>query len=112
MLTTLSLSDKSMQSQPTCSSIFAAQERSTTMYGSIFRMKVKPGKEQAVVDSFKRWDKERRPKAKGAVAALDLTPEQRSGARTGIAVFKDKADCQSSATRPEHRRWYRQLREL
>ena len=82
------------------------------MYGSIFRMKVKPGKEQAVVDSFKRWDKERRPKAKGALAGFVLKPDKRSGELIGIAVFKDKATYQANANDPEQDRWYRQLREL
>ncbi len=37
------------------------------MYGTIFRMKVKPGQEQKVLEAFQEWDGDRKPKVKGAV---------------------------------------------
>ena len=32
------------------------------MYGTIFRMKVKPGLEQRVVETLDEWERERKPK--------------------------------------------------
>ena len=34
------------------------------MYGTIFRMKLKAGQEQNVVDLFREWERDRKPKAK------------------------------------------------
>ncbi len=57
------------------------------MYGSIFRMKVKRGQEQKVVDIFREWDREHRPRVKGAVAGFVLKPDKKTGELVGVAVF-------------------------
>ena len=46
------------------------------MYGSIFRMQVKPGQEQSVIDAFDQWDKERQPHVKGAIGGLLMKPDR------------------------------------
>ena len=82
------------------------------MYGTIFRMKVKSGQEQAVVDNFNEWQRERRPKVKDAMGALLMKPDAGSGELVGVAVFEDKAAYEANASDPEQDRWYRSLREL
>ncbi len=82
------------------------------MYGSIFRMKVKRGQEQKVVDIFKEWDREHRPRVKGAVAGFVLKPEAKAGELLGVAVFQDKAAYVTNADSPEQDMWYRRLRDL
>ena len=42
------------------------------MYGTIFRMKVKPGQEQRLVEVFEEWDRERKPNVQAVVASLLL----------------------------------------
>jgi hypothetical protein len=49
------------------------------MYGSIFRMKVKPGRETAVIDIIKEWDTTHKPQVSGVVAAFLLKPDKGSG---------------------------------
>jgi quinol monooxygenase YgiN len=82
------------------------------MYGTIFRMKVKSGQEQAVVDNFNDWQRERRSKVKGAIGALLMKPDAGSGELVGVAVFEDKATYEANANDPEQDRWFRSLREL
>ena len=81
------------------------------MYGSIFRMKVKSGQEQKLIDLWKEWDEEQRPKIKGSVAGFIMKPDKKSGELIGVAVFQDKASYKANADRPEQDKWYRKLRE-
>ena len=82
------------------------------MYGTIFRMKVKEGQDQRVVDIFNEWDHQRKSKVKGAVAGLLLRSDKKSGELVGVAVFQDKSTYQANASDPEQDKWYRRLREL
>jgi len=42
------------------------------MYGTIFRMKVKSGKERELLATFEEWERKRKPKVAGAIASLML----------------------------------------
>lgn len=81
------------------------------MYGTIFRMKVKRGQEQKVVGLFQEWDRERKPKVKGALGGYLLKPDKKSGEFVGVAVFQDKASYTANASNPEQDRWYHRVRE-
>ncbi|MBI2165641.1 MAG: hypothetical protein HYU29_04490 [Chloroflexi bacterium] len=82
------------------------------MYGTIFRMKVKPGQEAKVAELFNAWTKERGPKVKGSVAGYVLKPDKRPGELIGMAVFKDKATYKANAADPAQDKWFRQVRAL
>ena len=82
------------------------------MYGTIFRLKVKPGQEQKVVEIFQEWERERRSVIKGALGGLLLKPDSFSGTLTGVAVFEDKASYVANADDPEQHKWFTSLREL
>ena len=82
------------------------------MYGTIFRMKVKPGQEQSLVNIFNEWERERKPKVKGAIAEFLMKPDNKPGEMIGVAVFQDKASYMANGDDPEQDRWYRRLREL
>ena len=75
-------------------------------------MKVNPGQEQRVAEVFKDWERERKPRVKGAEAGFLLKPDKKSGELIGVAVFQDKASFMANADDPEQDRWYRKLREL
>ena len=81
------------------------------MYGSIFRIKVKPGQEQKLIDVFKEWDRDRKPKVSGVVHSLLLKPDKKPNELIGVAIFKDKATYSANADDPEQDKWYRQMRE-
>lgn len=82
------------------------------MYGTIFRMKVKPGKEEELVASFVKWEKERMPKVAGVVASVVLKSDRVPGEYLGVAVFKDRKSYTANAEDPEQDKWYRQIRQL
>ena len=82
------------------------------MYGTIFRMKVKPGQESKVVDSFKEWDASHQPIVDGAMGSLLMRPDNFGGEMIGVAVFRDKASYDANADNPRQDEWFRGLREL
>jgi len=81
------------------------------MYGTIFRMKVKRGQEQKVVELFQEWERERKPKVKGALGGYLLKPDKKAGELVGVVVFQDKASYTANASNPEQDRWYHRVRE-
>jgi hypothetical protein len=82
------------------------------MYGSIFRMKLKAGQEQKLLDMIQQWEKDRKPKVKGAVASFVLRPDNHPGELIGVAVFRDKASYVANANDPAQDKWYREMRTL
>lgn len=81
------------------------------MYGSIFRMKVKKGKEKAIVELMKEWEKTRGPKVKGSIAGYFMKPDNKPGEMIGVAVFSDKKSYRANAEDPEQHKWYLKMRE-
>jgi len=82
------------------------------MYGTIFRMRVKPGKENDLRAAFDNWEHERKPKVTGEVASLVLKSDKVPGEFLGVAVFKDKKSYTANAADPEQDKWYKQMRLL
>ena len=82
------------------------------MYGSIFRMKSNPGQEQAVLQLFQEWERDRRPKVKGAMGGYVCKPDNSPGELVGVAVFSDKDTYRANAEDPAQGQWYQKLRAL
>ena len=82
------------------------------MYGTIFRMKVKSGKERELLAAFEKWERELNPKFPEAIASLLLESDGVPGEFLGVAVFKDKESYTANAKDPDQDKWYRQMRLL
>ncbi|MBX6771055.1 MAG: antibiotic biosynthesis monooxygenase [Chloroflexi bacterium] len=82
------------------------------MFGTLCRMRPRAGQEAAVVELYRRWDRERRPRVPGALAAYLYRPRQRLDELIGVVVFESEDSYVANANDPEQDRWYRQLREL
>jgi hypothetical protein len=83
------------------------------MYGTIFRLKVKSGQDQKLVDLFNEWEKQRKPMVKGVVAGFLMKPEKESvGDYIGVAVFEDKKAYMANADDPTQDQWYQKMRAL
>ncbi len=82
------------------------------MYGTVFRLKVKPGQEQKVAEIFQKWEREHKPNVKGAIGGLLMKPDKKSGELVGVAVFEDKASYEANADNPEQHKWFGSLRDL
>lgn len=82
------------------------------MYGTIFRMIPRPGKEEEVRSLFEEWGKTRSGTVPGALAGYLMRPENRQGELVGVAVFRDRKSYFDNAASPEQDAWFRRLRAL
>src|SRR6266536_4026492 len=82
------------------------------MYGSVFRLRPRQGQEQALIDLMERWNRERRPKVDGFVAAHVYRSEKRPGEYVNTVVFRDREAYTKNADDPEQGVWYRDLRAV
>lgn len=82
------------------------------MYGSIFRMRPKAGREAEVVALLEDWGRTRGPHVKGTRGGYFLRPNDRPGELIGVAVFEDRATYEANAKDPAQDEWFRKLRGL
>lgn len=78
------------------------------MYGSIFRMRPKPGETDAITAEMDRWARERGSNVDGYVSSYVL--EAADGDILGIAVFESEEAYRANASDPDQDRWYRDMR--
>ena len=76
------------------------------LYGTIFHMKVKPGKEANVITCFQDWEKYRQPNADGAIGGFVMRPDNAPNTLIGVAMFRDKASFVANGKTPEQNAWY------
>lgn len=81
----------------------------TCMYGSVFHMKPKSGKEQEIVRLFEEWNQTRKPTVEGALDGYLFKLDK--GGMMGVSVFSSKQSYQANANDPEQNEWYLKLRE-
>ena len=77
------------------------------MYGTIFRMKVKPGEQANVIALFKDRTNQG---IGGAIAAYLMTPDNDPDGFVGVAVFKDKSAYIANANDPTQHEVFSKLR--
>ena len=82
------------------------------MYGTMARMRVKPGKAEELRALGETWSRERKPKVAGAVASYMLIPDSSPNELVLLAVFQDQATYRANAADPEQDRWYQRIRAL
>jgi len=79
------------------------------LYGSIFHMKVKPGKEADVITCFQDWEKYRQPNADGAIGGFVKRPGKAPNTLIGVAMFRDKASFEANDKTPKQNTWFTEL---
>jgi len=89
---------------------FDREEKEVTMYGSVYKIRPKAGKEQDIVRMMEEWDRERRPNVKGALGGCMYKLD--NGGLMGVAIFESKDDYRANAESPEQNAFYRRWREL
>jgi quinol monooxygenase YgiN len=80
-------------------------------YGTIYRMRPKPGAEPQLVALLEEWERERKPKVRGAIGGYLFKPDGRPGELIGVAVFRDQESYRANADDPAQNAWYQRLRE-
>ena len=81
------------------------------MYGSIFRLQPRAGREGDTVALFEEWWRERAQRVPGARASYVLRTENGSGELIAVAVFTDREHYRANAADSGQDEWYRRLRE-
>jgi quinol monooxygenase YgiN len=86
--------------------------RDQLMYGTIYRLRPRAGREADVVALVEEWATKRGPQVQGTRAVYLLQSERRSGDLLGVAVFESEEAFRANAASPEQDAWYRQIRDL
>ena len=82
------------------------------MYGTLVRVRPKPGKHQALIDLMEEWTRERAPDVPGFVADYLLTPDADCGELLILSVFASEEAYRANAATAEQDRWYCSFRAL
>jgi heme-degrading monooxygenase HmoA len=77
----------------------------------VFTFKAQPGKRQNVIDSFSRWDREQKSKAKGFVRLTLVSSLDNPDDFMAIVRFDSTDSYNINASRREQDQWYQSLRE-
>jgi hypothetical protein len=80
------------------------------MFGTVYRVKPRPGQEMMVVNLLRQWGRERRPLAQGALHGYLFRSKDRPDELIGVAVFDTEANYYKNAEDPAQDAWYRELR--
>ena len=79
---------------------------------SFFRAKALPGKRQAVIDQFAKWEREQQSKATGFLRSIVVTSNDDPDEVMGGVRWDTTENYFANAARPEQDAWYRELRVL
>ena len=81
------------------------------MYGTVARMRVKPGHYEQLQQMNAEWEQGRGREVPGYMATYVLRPDNQQDEVIMLAVFKDRETYRANASDPEQDRWYRTMRE-
>jgi len=81
------------------------------MYGTLARMRIRPGAEAALADLEAEWYRVRGRSVRGAGPTFTLAPDKDPATRWLVAIFDDEASYRANANDPEQDAWYRRMRE-
>lgn len=79
------------------------------MYGTVARMRVKPGMESRMRELSNTWWTERAPNVKGAVSETVFRTDADANEFLLVAVFASKEDYEANANDPAQNEWFEQL---
>lgn len=82
------------------------------MYGTVAHLKVKPGQEAELLALQQEWERERKPKVKGAIGEYMYKLDDRPNEYILVVLFRDRESYFANAQDPEQDRWYRRFREV
>jgi quinol monooxygenase YgiN len=77
---------------------------------TFFRFKVLPGKRQAVLNHFERWEREQKSEAAGFRRSILVSSNNDPNEFMGAVRWDNTANYMKNANRPEQDAWFRELR--
>ena len=75
-----------------------------------FKFKAKPGERQAVIDSFQRWERERKSNTKGFVRSVLVSNLRDADEFMATVVFESTESYDANSNTPEQGEWFTELR--
>ena len=79
---------------------------------SFFRARALPGKRQAVLEQFEKWEREQKPKATGFIRSIMVASNDDPDEIMGAVRWDTRENYFANAGRPEQDAWYREYRTL
>ncbi len=79
---------------------------------TLFRMKAQPGKRQAVIDQFAKWDREQKARAGGFRHSLLLANNDDPDELMAEVRFDSTESYNANSDRAEQGAWFQELRAL
>jgi len=77
---------------------------------TMFRLKALPGRRQAVLDHFERWEREQKSRANGFERSVLVASNNDPDEFMGAVRWDNTANYMKNADRPEQDAWFRELR--
>jgi len=77
---------------------------------TLFRFKALPGRRQALLDQFDRWEREQKSKATGFQQTVLVASNNDPNEFMGAVRWDSTANYMKNANRPEQDAWFRELR--
>lgn len=81
------------------------------MYGTVFKFRVKAGREADLLSVWDEWDRDMKPKVSGAKGGYLYKLDNEPNTFIGAAVFESKDAYVANANNPEQDKWFQRLRE-
>jgi heme-degrading monooxygenase HmoA len=91
-------------------SIYSRREVSKMAHLTMFRFRALPGKHQAVVDQFARWEREHKAKATGFEQSILVASNKDRDEFIGAVRWDSTENYTKNSNRPEQDDWFRELR--
>ena len=79
---------------------------------TFFRMKAQPGKRQAVIDQFARWEREQKTVAAGFLRSVVVTSNDDPDELMAAVRFASTESYAANSDRADQGAWYSELRSL
>jgi quinol monooxygenase YgiN len=82
------------------------------MYGTMARFTLEPGQKETMRALHEKWQRERKPEAKGLIADYVLESERVPGEWFVMVLFDSEENYRKNAADPEQHRQYEEMRAL
>ena len=77
---------------------------------TVFRFKALPGKRQAVLDAFDKWEREQKPRATGFQRSILVAGNDDPDEFTSVVRWDNSENYFKNAERPEQDAWFQEFR--
>ncbi len=77
---------------------------------TFFRYRVLPGRRQAVLDHFEKWEREQKPHAKGFIRSIVVANSEDPDEMMSAVRWDNTQNYMANSSRAEQDAWFRELR--